>query len=73
MTKKKNEIIEEVNEVAEVTDIEVVEEVVEVPKKEFTLYPLKKSIKIGDEIKPIGYNIPLTKEGYKFYKQQNIV
>ena len=37
------------------------------------LYPLKKAIKIGDELRPIGYKIPLTKDGYRFFKQQNIV
>jgi hypothetical protein len=85
MAKKKTivpELEDEIIDVVyatEVENIEVVEEVVveetkeEKPKKEFTLYPLKKAIKVGNEIRPIGYNISLTKEGYKFYKQQNIV
>ena len=58
----------------DVNNIEVKKEIiVSVPKVETKLYPLKKETKIGDEIKPIGYKIPLTKEGYKFYKQKNIV
>lgn len=44
-----------------------------VVKKELKQYPLKKAIKIGDEIKPIGYKISLTKEGFEFYKQRNII
>lgn len=42
-------------------------------KKGFKLYPLKKATVIGSELKPIGYKIPLNKEGYEFYKQKNIV
>lgn len=47
--------------------------VVSKQKKEMKLYPLKKATKIGNEIKPIGYKISLTIEGYKFFKQKNIV
>ena len=59
----------------DVNDIEVTEfkEVIVKPKKQVKQYPLKKATKIGDEIKPIGYKISLTIEGYKFYKHLNIV
>ena len=43
------------------------------PKLVFKQYSLKKSIKIGNEIKPIGYKISLTEDGYRHYKQQKIV
>jgi hypothetical protein len=42
-------------------------------KKGFKLYPLKKATVIGDELKPVGHEIALSVDGYKFYKQQNIV
>jgi hypothetical protein len=42
-------------------------------KKGFKWYPLKKETVIGDTKHPIGYKIALTEEGYKFYKQKNIV
>ena len=40
------------------------------PKKDFKEFPLKKATKIGDVLRPIGYKISLTKEGYEFYKQK---
>jgi hypothetical protein len=42
-------------------------------KKGFTIYPLKKATVIGNELRPKGSMIALSVEGYKFYKQQNIV
>lgn len=42
-------------------------------KEGFQFYPLKKATVIGDKLQPIGYKIALTVEGYKFYKQKNIV
>lgn len=42
-------------------------------KKGFKKYPLKKPTKIGDIQRPIGFEIELDKDGYKFYKQKNIV
>ena len=42
-------------------------------KKGFKLYPLKKATRIGGKIKPIGYQIARTDDGYRFYKQQKIV
>lgn len=57
----------------DVNDIEVTQETVVKPQRETKQYPLKKATKIGNEIKPIGYKISLTKEGYKFFKQKNIV
>ena len=42
-------------------------------KKGFKLYPLKKETVIGDKLLPIGHKIALAENGYKFYKQKNIV
>ena len=42
-------------------------------KKGFKLYPLKKATVIGDKEYPIGHQIALSENGYKFYKQKNIV
>jgi hypothetical protein len=42
-------------------------------KKGSKLYPLKRATVVGNELKPKGAKIALTVEGYKFYKQQNIV
>lgn len=42
-------------------------------KKGFKLYPLKKATVIGDKEYPVGYEIALTENGYKHYKQKNIV
>ena len=49
---------------------------IEVPKKvesDFKLYPLKIATKIGGVLRPIGFEIPLSKDGYRYYKQKNIV
>lgn len=42
-------------------------------KKGYKYYPIKKAIVIGQTLQPIGYKIALSEEGYKFYKQKNIV
>ena len=41
--------------------------------KGFKLYPLKKATLIGSVVRPIGYKIALTEDGYKFYKQTNTI
>lgn len=42
-------------------------------KKGFKRYPLIQPTMIGDKIQPIGYEIALTPEGYRFYKQKKII
>ena len=50
-----------------------VKKVTKAVKKVFKKYTLKKAFKVGDTVKPIGDTIALTKDGYRFYKQKNIV
>lgn len=42
-------------------------------KKGFKLYPLKKATMIGDTLRPVGYKIALSEDGYKFHKSKNRV
>lgn len=42
-------------------------------KKGFKKYPLIKPTVIGDTLRPVGYEIALTEEGYRFYKQKKII
>lgn len=42
-------------------------------KKGFKLYPLKKATMIGDVLRPVGYEIALNEDGYKFHKSKNRV
>jgi len=51
-------------------------QVKKVPKraeKEVKKYPLKKPMVIGSVLRPVGYEIPLSDKGYRFYKQKNII
>ena len=50
-----------------------VKKVTKAVKKGFTKYPLKKPFKIGGIERPIGFEVELSKNGYRFYKQKNIV
>lgn len=42
-------------------------------KKGFKKYPLIRPTMIGDTLQPVGYEIALNEDGYRFYKQKKII